>query len=94
MTKIAILAIHQDFCKLENSFFVPLMCHVIVLISFHFTPNMESQVTTQTVQISILKKESNIPIYQTNVCPISYSKVPPKIAKKEINGVPVDSFYF
>jgi len=42
---------------------------------------------TQTVQITELKRESNIPIYQTNVNPITYATKSPAITRETVKGV-------
>jgi len=48
-----------------------------------------SQTQTQTVEveISVQSKESNVPIYQTNVAPISYSLSTKKVKKTPLEGV-------
>jgi hypothetical protein len=46
--------------------------------------------TTTELKISILAKESGVPIYQTNIQPIDYSLSPPKAIKKvDVKGVKV-----
>lgn len=43
---------------------------------------------TQTVEITELKRESGVPIYTTNICPISYDAAPLKpIVRAAVAGV-------
>lgn len=42
---------------------------------------------TQTVQITELKRESNIPIYKTNFNPIVYATQSPQITREAVDGV-------
>jgi len=42
---------------------------------------------TQTIQITELARESNIPIWGTNVSPISYASRRTPITREEVEGV-------
>lgn len=49
--------------------------------------------STQTVQITTSKKEDGVPIYETNVNPISFSRSRRSIKKEEVEKVSVRILY-